>query len=117
MKLSSLAQLAIDAAGGLDRWRQFETISARLAVGGVLWPLKHQQGVLDDVRVRVDQRKEWASHRPFGAPDLRTSFQPHRVAIETTEGKTVEELLQPRDSFKGHSVDTPWSRLKLAYFS
>jgi hypothetical protein len=117
MKLSSLAQLAIDAAGGLDRWRQFETISARLAVGGVLWPLKHQQGVLDDVRVRVDQRKEWASHRPFGAPDLRTSFQPHRVAIETTEGKTVEELLQPRDSFKGHSVDTPWSRLQLAYFA
>jgi len=117
MKLSSLAQLAIDAAGGLDRWRQFETISARLAVGGVLWPLKHQQGVLDDVRVRVDQRKEWASHRPFGAPDLRTSFQPHRVAIETTEGKTVEELLQPRDSFKGHSVDTPWSSLQLAYFA
>jgi len=73
MKLSSLAQLAIDAAGGLDRWRQFETISARLEVGGVLWPLKHQQGVLDDVRVRVDQRKEWASHRPFGAPDLRTA--------------------------------------------
>jgi hypothetical protein len=76
MKLSSLAQLAIDAAGGLDRWRQFETVSARLAAGGVLWPLKHQQGVLDDVRVRVDLRREWASHRPFGAPDLRTSFQP-----------------------------------------
>jgi hypothetical protein len=31
--------------------------------------------------------------------------------------KTVEELLQPRDSFKGHSVDTPWSRLQLAYFA
>jgi hypothetical protein len=29
----------------------------------------------------------------------------------------VEELLQPRDSFKGHSVDTPWSRLQLAYFA
>jgi len=117
MKLSSLAQLAIDAAGGLDRWRQFETISARLAVGGVLWPLKHQQGVLDDVRVRVDPRKERASHWPFGTPDLRTSFQPGRVAIETTEGQTVEELLRPRDSFKGHSLDTPWNRLQLAYFA
>lgn len=117
MKLSSLAQLAIDAAGGLDRWRQFETVSARLTNGGVLWPLKHQQGVLDDVRVRVSLRKEWASHWPFGAPDLRTSFQPHRAAIETAEGQTAEELLQPRDSFKGHSLDTPWTRLQLAYFA
>ena len=25
-------------------------------------------------------------------------------------------LLQPRESFKGHAVDTPWTRLQLAYF-
>ncbi|HEY9404631.1 MAG TPA: hypothetical protein VIQ24_18380 [Pyrinomonadaceae bacterium] len=116
-KLSDLAQLAIDASGGLDRWRQFDTVSARLLNGGVLWPLKHQQGVLDDVRVRVGLREEWASHWPFGAPGLRTSFQPHRVAIEDAEGRHVEELPRPRDSFKGHSLETPWSRLQLAYFA
>ena len=80
VKLSSLAQLAIDAAGGLDHWRRFGNVSARQLTGGVLWPLKHQQGVLDDARVSVDLRKEWASHRPFGAPSLRTTFKPHRVA-------------------------------------
>jgi hypothetical protein len=117
MRLSSLAKLAIDAHGGLDRWRQFKTISTRLLNGGALWPLKHQQGVLDDVHVRVDLRKAWASHWPFTAPNLRSSFEPHRVAIETTEGQLVEELLQPRDSFKGHAVDTPWNRLQLAYFA
>ncbi|HEV2863698.1 MAG TPA: hypothetical protein VGX48_22075 [Pyrinomonadaceae bacterium] len=116
-KLSSLAQLAIDAAGGLDRWRRFETVSARLSAGGVLWPLKHQQGVLDDVRVRVGLRKEWASHRPFGEPDLHTSFQPHRVAIENAEGQHVEELPRPRDSFRRHSLETPWTRPQLAYFA
>ena len=113
----SLAKLAIEAHGGLDHWRRFKTVSARLLNGGALWPLKHQQGVLDDVRVRVDLRKQWASHWPFTAPNRRTSFQPHRVAIETTEGQTLEELLQPRDSFKGHAVDTPWTRLQLAYFA
>lgn len=117
MKPGSLAQLAIDAAGGLDRWRRFGNVSARQLTGGVLWPLKHQQGVIDDTHVRVNLRKEWASHQPFGAPNLRTTFQPHRVAIETTEGQTVGELLRPRDSFKGHSLDTPWSRLQLAYFA
>ena len=117
VKLSSLAQLAIDAAGGLNHWRRFGNVSARQSTGGVLWSLKHQQGVLDDVSVLVDLRKEWVSLRPFGAPNLRATFQPHRVAIETTEGRTVEELRRPRDSFKGHSLDTPWSRLQLAYFA
>jgi hypothetical protein len=40
----SLAKLAIEAHGGLDRWRRFKTVSARLHNGGALWPLKHQQG-------------------------------------------------------------------------
>jgi hypothetical protein len=114
--LTDLTKLAIDAYGGLDHWRQFETASAHLKIGGVLWPLKHQQGVLDDVHVRVDLRKERASHSPFGAPNLRTCVQPGRVAIETVEGQAVEELLQPRDSFRGHSLETPWDRLQLAYF-
>jgi len=89
MRLTSLAQLAIDAAGGLRRWRQFEAVSARLSNGGVLWPLKRQQGVLYHVRVRVDLRKEWVSHWPFGAPDLRTSFQPRRVAVFGESGAAI----------------------------
>ena len=64
----NLAKLAIEAHGGLDHWRRFKTVSARLLNGGALWPLKRQQGVLDDVRVRVDLRKQWASHWPFTAP-------------------------------------------------
>lgn len=84
--------------------------------GGVLWALKHQQGVLDDVNVRVALRREWTSHSPFLKPNLRTSFEPHCVAIETTDGRVVERL-EPRESFGGHRVDTPWDRLQLAYFA
>jgi hypothetical protein len=51
--MNSLVQLTLDAHGGIDRWRQFGSVSAHLRNGGVLWPLKHQQGVLDDVNVRV----------------------------------------------------------------
>ena len=47
--MNSLLQLTIDAHGGLERWRRFEHVSARLRNGGVLWALKQQQGVLDDV--------------------------------------------------------------------
>jgi len=115
--MNSLAQLTIDAHGGFERWQRFEHVSAHLRTGGVLWALKHQDGVLDDVNVRVALRREWASHAPFGKPHLRTSFEPNRVAIETTDGRVVEERLMPRDSFAGHALDTPWDQLQLAYFA
>jgi hypothetical protein len=115
--MSDLATLAMDAHGGLDRWRKLKTVSARLLQDGVLWKLKGQDGVLRDVHVTVDLRKEWASHRPFGQPDRHTSFQPDRVAIETSNGDVVEERLNPRESFKGHVLDTPWDKLQLAYFA
>lgn len=115
--MHGLVQLTIAAHGGFERWRRFQHVSAHLRNGGVLWPLKHQPGVLDDVNVRVALHREWASHSPFLQPNLRTSFEPHRVAIETTDGRVVEERLQPRDSFMGHGVDTPWDQLQLAYFA
>jgi hypothetical protein len=115
--VNSLLQLTIDAHGGVERWQRFENVSAHLVNGGVLWPLKHQQGVLDDVNVRVALRRQWASHSPFLESNLRTSFEPHRVAIETTDGLVIEERLRPRDSFAGHGLETPWDLLQLAYFA
>jgi hypothetical protein len=115
--MNDVATLAMDAHGGLDQWRQLKTVSARLLQGGVLWKVKGQDGALRDAHVTVDLRREWASHRPFGQPDRHTSFQPDRVAIETSDGVVVEERLNPRESFKGHVLGTPWDNLQLAYFA
>src|SRR5260370_16772610 len=114
--MNDLATLAMNASGGLDRWRRMKTVSAHLLQGGVLWKVKGQDGVLDDVHLTVDLRKEWASHRPFGQQDRHSSFQPDRVAIETSDGQVVEERASPRESFKDHQFDTPWDRLQLPYF-
>ena len=57
--MSDLATLAINAHGGLDRWRRFKTVSAHLVQGGVLWKVKWQDGVLDDVNLTVDLDEEW----------------------------------------------------------
>jgi hypothetical protein len=115
--MNPLTQLSIDAHGGLTRWREIESISAHLIQGGALWPLKNQAGLLDDVSVTVATRRQWASHAPFGDPELRSSFTKDRVAIETAGGHTVEELAQPRHSFAGHTLTTPWNRLQLAFFA
>lgn len=115
--MTELTDLAITAHGGLDRWNTYRSVTAHLVNGGALWSLKQQGGVMDDLYVRVDLHHEFTSHYPFGGPGLRTAFTADRVAIETEAGETVEERRHPRESFAGHSLETPWDRLHLAYFT
>jgi hypothetical protein len=114
--MNDLLETAIEAYGGLERWSQLENVSARLIQGGVLWPLKGQEGVLDDVHVTASLHEQRESHRPFGAADRHSAFTPERVAIETDDGTVLEALEQPRASFAGHTLETPWTTLQLAYF-
>ncbi|HLQ57078.1 MAG TPA: hypothetical protein VK162_22755 [Streptosporangiaceae bacterium] len=65
----------------LSAGNELETVSARLIQGGVLWAVKGQQGVLDDVFVTASLHEERVSHHPFGAADRRSVFTPERVAI------------------------------------
>ena len=114
--MNDLLETVIEAHGGLKRWDQLNSVSARLIQGGALWTLKGQTGVLDDVVVTASLHQERVSHRPFGAVDRHSSFTPERVAIESGDGTVLEALDQPRDSFAGHTPETPWSTLQLAYF-
>jgi hypothetical protein len=114
--MNDLLETVIEAHGGLERWRELDGVSARLVQGGALWPVKGQRGVLDDVFIRAALHQQWASHHPFGAADRRSAFTPERVAIETTNGEVVEALQRPRASFAGHTLETPWTPLQLAYF-
>ena len=114
--MTDLLETVIEAHGGLERWTELDSVSARLVQGGALWPLKGQADVLDDVFVRASLHEERESHHPFGAPDRRSAFTPQRVAIETTAGDVVEALEQPGASFAGHTLETPWTALQLAYF-
>src|SRR5688572_13653780 len=114
--MSNLLETSIEAHGGLTRWGQLDSVTARLIQGGALWTLKGQPGVLDDVVVTANLHQERVSHHPFGAPDRRSAFSPERVAIVKDDGTVLEALDQPRASFAGHTLETPWSTLQLAYF-
>ena len=65
----------------------------------------------------VALHREWASVQPFGAPDQRSDFTPERIAIEKLDGEIVAERANPRASFTGHVLETPWDPLQRAYFN
>ena len=113
--MNDLVNFAIKAHGGLDNWRKFYMASAHLVVGGILWEMKGHGGVIDEVDVKVNLLEQKTSHIPGEA--WHTAYTPERIAIETGKGDVVEELYNPRSSFEGHTMETKWSNLQLAYFT
>ncbi|MDN7438920.1 hypothetical protein QZM64_07065 [Burkholderia cepacia] len=115
--MNDLIQLALDAAGGLDRFLGFRTVSARLHHTGALWSLKQRDGVLTDCRVTVDLHEQRVSHELFAPTDAHSVYTPSRVEIRRPNGSVIETLEQPRASFDGYEMETPWSNPQLAYFA
>lgn len=115
--MDKLAAEIIEAHGGLDHWKSFAALSAHLIQGGALWGLKGKAGLLDDTQVTIDLRSERASHAPFGDPSRKSVFAPGRVELRSDGGELLEYLDNPRQSFEGHTLETPWSDLQLAYFA
>lgn len=115
--MDALAESIIDAHGGLERWNAFRHISADLMQGGALWALKGRPNVLDRTRVFVDLKEQWASHSPFGDASKKSVNTPNRVALVASDGEILEALEAPRSSFAGHTLETPWTDLQLAYFA
>ncbi|WP_157745859.1 hypothetical protein [Micromonospora purpureochromogenes] len=114
--MRDLVNAIIEAHGGLDRYQQFSSATAHFRSGGALWAIKGHEGIFNPAAVRVDLRREHASHYPFKAPDLHTSFTAQRVAVESDTGEVKAERLNPRASFAGHVLETPWDDLDVAYF-
>ena len=113
--MNSLLNLAIRAQGGLDQWRKFHTISSHLSVGGMLWGTKGHSDTIADVDVKVNLLEQRTSH--ILNDQWHTVYTPDRIAIETNNGEIVEEMYNPRSSYAGHTLESPWSNLQLAYFA
>jgi hypothetical protein len=112
-----LQQQVLEAHGGLERFRGFSVLTARLHQFGILWDLKGRPDTLTHANVRVDLRKEEVSHWPFHPTQNCSRFTPDEVRIETPEGELVDKLSRPRASFAGFAMETPWSDPQLAYFA
>jgi hypothetical protein len=115
--MSTLIDEIVDAYGGAGRWNDVQTISAHKRFGGAIWDIKGVPGIVDDGEVTVWVHQQRTSLRPFTAPDLVTDYTPGSVAIQTTAGDPLHTLTEPRKSFTGHTLQTRWTVLQLAYFT
>ena len=116
-RMSISIESILAAYGGATRWNAVRAISAHKRFGGAIWDLKQVPGIVDDGEITVWIQQQRTSLQPFTAPDRKTDYTPVRVAIHTLDGVEVDALDDPRASFAGHTLQTPWTPLQLAYFT
>jgi hypothetical protein len=109
--MSDLLKQAVAVHGGLERWNAFSRLTARVRIGGALWTLKQQETLLADINVGIETRTERLVIALFGGADQRSVFRPDLLKIETTERSN------PESAFAGHTQETPWDPLHVAYFA
>lgn len=113
---SSLLDQAIEAHGGLDRWNNFEKVEADIIGGGGFIPFKGLPAVSPrHATIWLHEQRATLVSTDGTGPSI--VFTPDRVAIEQANGAVVAERKDPRASFAGHQMNTPWDLLHLAYFS
>jgi hypothetical protein len=117
MSMNELRDLVIDAHGGIERWNKVKTIEGDMSITGGLWARKGWPDVLKNVHVTAAAGEQWISYQPFISEGMRSSCTPDHTVVETLDGKPVKDRKNPRAAFDGHTVETSWDDLNLAYFS
>ena len=53
----------------------------------------------------------------FPEQNKRTIFEPDRVVVQTAQGDNLTRRDNPKMSFEGQTLETPWDDVEVAYFS
>ena len=114
--MSDLLTLAVKAHGGLDRWNTLKTVKMQAAITGGIWYVKGRPDVLKDVIMEAETQIEKLV-TTFPGQDKKSVFEPGKISIETAAGAVIEIREKPVTSFIGHTRDTPWDDVHVAYFS
>jgi hypothetical protein len=111
-----LLEKALNTHGG-ENAPKFKTVKLHANIGGATWAMKGHADALADVQFTGSLTKQKASWiNPF-QPGYPSVFEPDKVQLFDEKGTLLEELNNPLDSFKGHRIETPWTKAQLIYFS
>jgi hypothetical protein len=115
-EMNDLLRLAVDAHGGLARWNRLKTVKASVSITGAIWQVKGKPDALKDISIEAELHKERLMTH-FNGQGLCTVFEPGRITIQTESGRQVDSRDDPRSFFRGHTPETPWDDMHVAYFS
>ncbi len=108
--MNDLLELAVEAHGGLKRWSRLTTVKSSLFITGKLWQQSSARGAQG--RIVEAQRKRQLLTTHLIGKNRRTIFTPDRVSNESESGILEEGRDDPRSTFQGQRLETPWDDLQ-----
>ena len=115
--MPDLFELALNAHGGLDRWRQVQSLDVRISLTGGLYRLKGYPDGVPNTLMHVETRRIAVDVSPWIGMGTVGHFVPDRVWITDGERRVIDDRSDPRASFAGHTRETPWDQLHRLYFT
>lgn len=106
----------IKAHGG-ESAAKFQNVKIHTQIGGAIWGIKGYENPLGNAIFTGSLTEQKSSWENIFQKNYTSSFEPGKVQLFDENGTLIEELIDPRDSFKGHTVETPWTKAQLIYFS
>lgn len=114
---NDLLKFVLSANGGTATWKKKEKVSVHLRITGQLWHAKGVGGILSNTHLYSDCREQKVCFTSLTENNLKGIFEPNQVVLQSTNGKTLEERFNPRESFNSHGPSTHWDMPDLLYFS
>jgi hypothetical protein len=113
-----LLELVLEASGGLKRWSNIQTLTTRLSASGPFWELKGYKNAFLEETLEIDVQRQHTVFTPWVESDQKIIFDggAERVILQHADGQTVESRTNPRASFEGYDMFTPWDKLQVGYF-
>ncbi len=111
---------ALEAAGGEERWRAAERISAHVRSGGLLPRTRAAGNRFADYTLTIETGRQHATLDPYPKQGLRGVLDDGQVRIETDGGEVVSSRDNPRAEFFGLSGlrrNLRWDALDSTYFA
>jgi hypothetical protein len=118
--MSALLDEALDAHGGLERWRNALTVHARVRTGGLLTRTRVPGNRLADYRITVHVHEPRTVFDPFPRVGQRGVFERGAARIESQDGEVISSRANARAAFFGRSGlrrNIRWDPLDSVYFA
>ncbi|NBA77641.1 hypothetical protein GOQ04_18940 [Emticicia sp. ODNR4P] len=108
---------ALKAHSGTADATLYQSVNLHANIGGAIWAIKGHENGMADVKFKGSLGEQQSAWENLFQKGYTSSFTPDKVTLFDENGKLIEELINPRESFKGHGVETPWTKAQLVYFS
>jgi hypothetical protein len=113
---TELLNKAIEAHGGLNRWRSIQQMVVHIRCGGVALPLRFKFGVFKSYEAHISTIKPHIVFSPFAGNENRGVFQGNTVRIESKDGGVLAERSDPREAFHTLRHKFYWDNLDALFF-